>query len=293
MKVKKSRIIAYTVLIAYVIISLFPFFWALMVSITPLNYYDTITNEQKGIDIMQWPPKINFFKGEVFGAPMTFENYIKIFQVAPLFARWIINTFIYAGLITLGHVLIDTLGGYAFARLKFPFKDLWFMLFLATMMVPGQIIMIPQYTMMVNYGLINTYAGLFLPKLTGVFGLFLLRQFFLNFPKELEEAARIDGAGIIKTYFKVVLPNAKPAVSALAIYSFLGAWNELMWPLLVTTKKEMYTLAMGLNFFKTSYYTFWQYLMAASIIMTVPMVIIFLSFQKEFVETGRSAAVKG
>ncbi|HOO75508.1 MAG TPA: carbohydrate ABC transporter permease, partial [Tepiditoga sp.] len=148
-------------------------------------------------------------------------------------------------------------------------------------------------TLLVKLGLINTYWGLILPKLTNIFGLFLMRQFFLNFPKELEEAATIDGAGIIKRFFKIVIPNSKPAVAALSIYTFLGAWNDFQWPLIVTSKKEMYTLTMGLNFFKTSYYTYWQYLMAGSILMTIPMIIIFLSFQKQFIETGRTAAVKG
>lgn len=292
---KLMRTISYIVLITYAIISLFPFFWAFLVSITPLNSIDPDTGEKFGVDIMQWPPKINFFKipPEVFGVKATFENYIKIFEVVPLYGRWILNTVLYAGLLTIGHLILDTLGGYAFARLKFPFKNFWFSLSLATMMIPFQVVMIPQYNLMVKLGLVNTYTGLIVPKLTGVFGLFLMRQFFLNFPKELEEAARIDGAGIIKTFFTIVAPNAKPAMTALAIYTFLGAWNDFMWPLIITSDKTMYTLTMGLNFFKTSYYTFWQYMMAASILMTIPMVIIFLSFQNQFIETGKSSALKG
>ncbi|WP_448378758.1 carbohydrate ABC transporter permease [Fervidobacterium sp.] len=203
------------------------------------------------------------------------------------------NTIIYAGLLTVGNIILNSLGGYAFARLNFPLKNFWFTMFLATMMVPGQVTLIPQYNLLVKYGLVNTYTGLFLPKLTNVFGLFLMRQFFLNFPKELEDAARIDGSGILRTYFKIVLPNALPALSALAIYTFLGAWNDFQWPLIIMSNKEMYTLTLGLNFFKTSYYTYWQYMMAASIFMTIPMLIIFLAFQRYFIETGKAVAVKG
>ena len=139
----------------------------------------------------------------------------------------------------------------------------------------------------------NTYYGLFLPKLTGVFGIFLMRQFFMGIPREMEEAARIDGASIIKTYFKVVLPISKPAISALAIYIFVGTWNDFLWPLLMTSRKEMFTLTVGLDFYRTSYYTYWQYMMAASIMMTIPIIIIFLIFQRQFIDTGVSSWVKG
>ncbi|MDN5341910.1 MULTISPECIES: carbohydrate ABC transporter permease [Oceanotoga] len=293
-KWKTARTISYIILILYAIISLFPFFWAIIVSMTPLTYTDA-QNVERGVDIMQWPPKIDLFSSEpsAFGAPLSFQNYFKIFEVVPLYGRWIINTVLYAVLLTIGNIIFDTLGGYAFARLKFPFKNFLFAMILATLMIPSQVTMIPQYNLMVKLNLVNTYPGLVIPKLSNIFGLFLMRQFFLSFPKELEEAARIDGAGILKTYFKIVLPNSKPAIAALSIYTFLGAWNDFQWPLIITSQKEMYTLTMGLNFFKSSYYTFWQYLMAGSILMTIPMIIIFLSFQKQFVETGKVSAIKG
>ncbi|MCD6449263.1 MAG: carbohydrate ABC transporter permease [Thermotogaceae bacterium] len=294
-KLKISFIISYLILIVYAVVSLFPFIWAFLVSTTPLNGIDPATGEKFGVDIMQWPPNINLFRipPKVFGVNATLENYKKIFEVVPYYSRWFLNTVIYALALTIGNVILDTLGGYAFARLKFPLRNFWFILFLSTMMVPFQVTMIPQYNLMVKLGLVNTYPGLIIPKLTSVFGLFLMRQFFLNFPKELEEAAIIDGAGIFKTFFRIALPNARPAVTALSIYTFLGAWNDFIWPLIITSSKEMYTLTMGLNFFKTSYYTFWQYMMAATILMTIPMIIIFLSFQNQFVETGRFSSLKG
>lgn len=291
---KIARIISYIILIVYTLISLFPFLWAALVSFVPMTYVDE-NGVTKGTDVMSWPPNISLFEWppKSFGAPLTLENYGKVFELVPLYSRWFLNTVMYAGFITIGNILIGTLGGYAFARLRFPLKEVWFILFLGTMMVPAQVTMIPQYTLMVNWSLVNTYPGMVFPKLANIFGLFLMRQFFMNFPKEMEEAARIDGAGIGGTFFKIVLPNAKPAIGALAIYTFLGAWNDFQWPLIITSRQEMYTLTLGLNFFKTSYYTFWQYMMAATIIMTIPMIIIFLSFQKQFVETGRAVAVKG
>jgi len=296
MTVRKNNFvvtISYIILIAYAIATLFPFTWALLVSLAPIKIVDSNGNE-KGVNIFDWPPRIKLLpKPTAFGAPLSFQNYKLIFEVVPLYKRWLLNTVIYAGLLTIGNILLNSLGGYAFARLQFPLKNFWFTMFLATMMVPGQVTLIPQYNLLVKYGLVNTYTGLFLPKLTNIFGLFLMRQFFLNFPKELEEAARIDGSGILRTYFRIVVPNALPAVSALAIYTFLGAWNDFQWPLIILSNKEMYTLTLGLNFFKTSYYTYWQYMMAASIFMTIPMLIIFLSFQRYFIETGKAVAVKG
>ncbi|ODN29925.1 carbohydrate ABC transporter permease [Fervidobacterium thailandense] len=286
-------VVSYVILIIYAIATLFPFSWAILISLTPITYIDDAGNE-RGVNIFDWPPKLRLLpRPSAFGAPLTLRNYRLIFEVVPLYRRWLLNTVIYAGVLTLGNVILNSLGGYAFARLNFPLKNFWFTLFLALMMVPGQVTLIPQYNMLVRFGLINTYTGLFLPKLTSIFGLFMMRQFFLNFPKELEEAARIDGSGIIRTYFRIVLPNALPAISALSIYTFLGAWNDFQWPLIIMSSKENYTLTLGLNFFRSSYYTYWQYMMAASIFMTVPMIIIFLSFQKYFVESGKAVAIKG
>jgi len=289
----KSRVflfLGYLFLIVYVLISLFPFIWSGLISVTPINYVND-SGEKVGVDLLKWPPKISLIPFKVFGAPPTLENFAKVFEITP-FARWILNTVLYAVLVTLGHLLFDALGGYAFAKLKFPLKNLWFSLFLATLMVPGHVTLIPVYNLMVNMNLTNTYFGLFLPKLTGVFGLFLMRQFFLGVPNSLIEAAKIDGASVPKTFFKIILPISKPAMAALGIYIFLGTWNDFLWPLLMTTQKDMYTLTAGLNFFKSSYYTIWQYMMAASLMITAPMIAVFLSAQKFFIESSASSGVK-
>ncbi len=282
------KTIAYIVLLSYAVLSLTPFLWAFLVSVTPVSY------EGKSVDIMQWPPRINPFKvpPTVFGAPATLKNYALVFHEVP-YARWFLNTLIYAGLTTLGHLILDSFGGYAFARLNFPGKNLIFTFLLSLMMVPVYVTIIPVYNLMVRYNLVNTYWGLFLPKLTGVFGLFFMRQFFYSLPKEMEESAMIDGAGVLTRFFRIALPLSKPALIALSIYVFLGSWNDFLWPLIITSDKSMFTLTMGLNFFRTTYYTFWQLMMAATIMMTLPMVVIFLAFQRYFVETGVASGLKG
>ncbi|MCD6238524.1 MAG: carbohydrate ABC transporter permease [Thermotogae bacterium] len=287
-----TTVIAYSVLIIYAVLSLGPFIWAFLVSITPMNYLSQ--GKRVGVNIMQWPPDFNLFTfpPKIFGAPATLHNYVKVFQVVP-FARWIINTLIYAGITTIGNLIFDAFAGYAFAKIRFPGRELIFSLLLATLMIPGQITIIPVYNLMVKYNLVNTYYGLFLPGIVSVTGIFLMRQFYMSIPNEIEEAAKIDGAGIFRRFFQIASPMAKPAFATLAIYTFLGKWNDFMWPLIITSDKSMFTLTMGLNFFKTSYYTFWQMMMAASILMTIPMLIIFLSFQRQFVETGVTSAVKG
>jgi len=158
---KTSVIISYIILISYAIATLFPFTWALLVSLTPITYTDA-RGVEKGINIFDWPPRIRLFpKPSAFGAPLTFQNYKLIFEVVPLYKRWLMNTIIYAGLLTVGNIILNSLGGYAFARLNFPLKNFWFTMFLATMMVPGQVTLIPQYNLLVKYGLVNTYTGLF------------------------------------------------------------------------------------------------------------------------------------
>ncbi len=287
-----ARKISYIILIVYALVSLAPFVWALLVSIAPIIYY--ANGKPTGVNIMQWPPEINIFKlpPEVFGAPATLSNYTKVFEVTP-FARWILNTVIYAGTVTFANLVLDAFAGFAFARLKFPGRDLIFMILLGTLMVPGQVTIIPIYNMMVHLNLVNTYSGLIFPKIASVSGLFLMRQFYMSIPLEIDEAAKIDGASIFRRFLQIDSPMALPAFATLAIYTFMGMWNDFLWPLIITSSKDMFTLTMGLNFFRTSYYTFWQLMMSASILMTVPMIVIFLSLQKQFVETGATSAVKG
>ncbi len=287
------KTLMYIILIAYALLSLFPFVWSLLISFTPMTYTDDLGVE-RGVDIMEWPPEMDLFRfpPRFFGAPATGENYEEVFHIAP-YGRWILNTLIYASLVTLANLFFDGLAGYAFARLRFRGRDLIFSLLMATMMVPFPAIIVPTYLLVSDMGLINTFMGLILPKISMVFGIFLMRQFFLNLPIEIEEAALIDGASIPRRAFSIMFPMAKPAFITLGIYTFLNTWNDFMWPLIVTTRKEMFTLTIGLNFFKGSFYTVWPYMMAATMLMTAPMIILYFSSQKYFLEVNVSSGVKG
>jgi len=287
------KTVMYTILIIYALISLFPFIWSLMISFTPMTYTDS-QGVERGVDIMQWPPEIDLFKlpPHFFGAEATGENYKEVFNIAP-YGRWILNTLIYSTLVTIANLIFDGLAGYAFARLRFKGRDTIFSLIMATMMVPFPAIIIPTYLLISKMGFINSFSGLVLPKLSLVFGIFLMRQFFLNLSMEIEEAAIIDGASIPRRAFSIMFPMAKPAFIALGIYTFLNTWNDFMWPLIVTTKKEMFTLTIGLNFFKGSFFTVWPYMMAATMLMTAPMIILYFTSQKYFLEVNVSSGVKG
>ncbi len=283
----------FLVMVAYSAVSLFPFVWALLVSLAPLTAIPPGGTEPTGVDIMKWPPGIDLFGLKVFGAPATLDNFVAIFQVVPNLGRWLGNTILYSVVVSSGVVFFNTLAAYAFARLKFPLRDFWFAVLLASMMVPFPVTMVPVYTLLVNMDWVNTYQGLVVPKLVSVAIMFFMRQAFLEFPKSLEESAYMDGASVPRIVFQVVLPNCRPAIAAQLIYVLLGSWNEFMWPLIVTSNQDMYTLTMGLNFFKSSWYTFWQYLMAASLLVTMPMVVVFLVFRRQFVENQIASGIKG
>ena len=283
----------FLVLTLYGLLSLFPFFWALLVSLAPLTAVPPGGTEAVGVDIMKWPPGIDLFQGTVFGAPATLRNFIEIFQAVPNLLLWLGNTIVFALAVASGVLFFNTLAAYAFARLKFPLRDFWFAVLLASMMVPFPVTMIPVYNLLVGMDWVNTYQGLIIPKLINVSILFFMRQFFLEFPKSLEEAAYMDGASLPRIVFRVVLPNSRPAIAAQLIYVILGAWNEFMWPLIVTSRQEMYTLTLGLAFFKGTFFTYWQYMMAASLLVTIPMIVVFLVFRRQFVESQIASSIKG
>lgn len=281
------------IMLAYAILCLIPFLWALFVALAPLTYIPAGGSEPVGVDLTAWPPRINLFKFQVFGAPMTLENFRIIFEKVPLLARWFLNTVLYAFTVSVGLVALSTLAAYAFARLRFPLRDFWFSLFLASMMIPSTVTLIPVYQLLVGLRWVDSYTGLIIPKLFSVAIVFFMRQFFLDFPKALEESAYIDGASIPRIFTSVVLPNSRAPMAAQFIYVIIGTWNEFMWPLIIMSKAQNYTLTLGLAFFRSSYYTIQQYMMAASLLVTLPMVIMFLIFQRQFISSNISSGVKG
>lgn len=210
--------------------------------------------------------------------------------------RWLLNSSMVATIVTVTNLLFASMAGYALARIPFPGSNLLFLAILGTMMVPGIVLLIPRFIIYRMLGIIDTYWGLVLPMLVLPFGIFLMRQFFEAIPGELEEAARIDGANRFQTFFRVVLPMARPALIALTIFTFQGNWNEFMNPLIViSTRQELFTLPLGLAFLRGGIgeNLQWNAILAGSMITTLPMALIFLFFQRYFIEGISYSGLKG
>lgn len=231
--------------------------------------------------------------GRIFHSPLTAENYINVFEEIPL-STYFMNSLIVAVITTLGQVLFASMAGYAFARLDFKYRDTLFLIVLITMLIPPQVNIIPLFFLMRELHLIDTYQALILPGLFGGFGIFLMRQYFLGLPKDLEESARIDGCNLLETFFKIALPLAIPAIATLAIFTFVSTWNSFMWPLIVTNSEGMRTLPVGLAIFKGSFreITLWGELLACSVICTIPVVGVFLLGKKYFINDILQGGVK-
>ncbi|MCX7018412.1 MAG: carbohydrate ABC transporter permease [bacterium] len=224
--------------------------------------------------------------------PVAWGNYRETLESLP-FGWMFVNTVIVSGCITLGQLLTSSLAGYAFARVDFRGRDRLFLAYLATMMVPGAVTMIPVFITVRMLDLVDTYWALILPGVFTAYGTFMMRQFFMAIPRELEEAAFIDGSGHFGVYRRIVLPLSKPALATLGTFTFMGAWRDFMWPLLVTNSETMQTLAVGLASFQGMYYTAWPLLMAGSVLVMAPLVGVFLFNQRFFIESIKLEGIKG
>ncbi|UQN08940.1 carbohydrate ABC transporter permease [Deinococcus sp. QL22] len=226
--------------------------------------------------------------------PLRFDNFAKAWSLAP-FTRYAINTALYAFAVVVGTVLSSSLAAYGFAKLRFPGRNFLFAILLSTMMIPGMVTLIPQYILFSKLQWVGTYLPLVVPSFfAGAFFTFLLRQFFLGIPNEYSEAARVDGASDWWIWSRVIMPLSKPALATVAIFTFEGAWDSYVGPLLYLNDEKLYTLQVGLQFFRTATAVQWQYLMAAALLVMLPVIILFFSFQKYFVEGAAvSGGVKG
>ncbi len=271
-----SKIIGYFCLIAIAISMLYPFFAMINLSLVPNGEI------------------FNQGGGNLFYSPITLENYSNVFEKIPMW-KYFINSLFVALVTTIGQVVISALAGYAFARLKFKGRNFIFLLILITMLVPPQVNIIPLFFLMRQLNWINTYQALILPGLFGGFGIFMMRQYFLGLPKDLEESAKIDGCNLFSTFLKIVLPLAIPVIATLAIFTFVTTWNSFMWPLIVTNTESMRTLPVGLAIFKGSFreITLWGDLLACSVICTIPVIGVFLLGKKYFINDIMQGAVKG
>ena len=225
---------------------------------------------------------------------LSFCSYKNVFKSIPLI-QYFLNSLIVAFCATVGQVIISALAGYGFARLKFKGSDILFYIFMITMMVPPQVNIVPLFYLMSKLGWINTYQALIIPAIFGGFGVFLMRQYFLNFSQELEDASKLDGCNTLQTFVKIALPCAAPAIVTLAIFTFVTNWNSFMWPLIVTNTSSMRTLAVGVTIFKSSFreITLWGELMACSCICSIPIIAIFLVGKKYLINTHEGIGKEG
>lgn len=223
---------------------------------------------------------------------ITFKNFVRLWHSLPIM-RWFLNTLIFAGSVTAFNLTFDSLAGFALAKIDFWGREKLFLAFIATMMIPGMVTLIPVYIMLTKLGWINTYQGLIVPLAASPFGIFLLRQHFKSLPTALGDAAKIDGCNDFQTFYKIYLPLAKPALAALGIFTFMGAWNNFQWPLIIISNKNMYTLPVALFAVKNQYFTQWGLMMAATLVLVGPVIIAFLAAQKYFIRGMSLSGMKG
>jgi multiple sugar transport system permease protein len=277
-------VLTYTVMFTVAALFFIPFLWSVSTS------FRTIGDTVSGFSLL---PK-----------HWTTVGYHEVFYKYH-FGRYTMNSAIIAGAVTISNLFLASLGGYAFARLKFPGRELLFMLVLGTLMIPDQLRLVPIYQMLVNIfpswlGHVGWHDasfvnrnGVILISLVSAASLFLMRQYFLTIPRDLEEAAKLDGAGYFKTYRRVMLPLAGPALAAVAILTFQGSWNGLFWPAVLLQDESQHTIPLGLAYFQTVYTTLWPQLMAASVVAIVPILVLFILFQRYFVAGVAASGVKG
>ena len=261
-----SLTLSYVALALGTFLMSFPLIIGVIVSFTPNAVTQT------------WPPKI-------IPSAWTLDNYTSLFQRLPI-GRELLNTIVFAGAVTIISVFFDSLAAYGLSRVDFKGRGILLAVLIATMMIPAMALLIPVYKLLGSMGLINSYLGIIIPRMADVGGIFLLRQFFISIPKDLDNAARIDGAGEFRIFAQIILPNAVPAILTVGMFNFMGNWNDLLWPLIMTSKPETRTITAGLAMLTGhgSSVTPYGVVMAGALISALPLLIVFFFVQKRFVE---------
>ncbi|HXF62638.1 MAG TPA: carbohydrate ABC transporter permease [Caldilineaceae bacterium] len=261
-----SRLGLHTFLMILAVLVGFPIYWAVIVSITPSD------------QVFRWPLQL-------FPETPTLEHYREVLTRQDLqLPRWFINSVVVSTVTTVLSLFISSLTAYGFSRLEFPGRDFLFVSILFALMVPGEVTLIPVFLLVRSLGWLDTYHALIWPAMASVFGVFLLRQFFLSIPKEMEEAAVIDGASRFRIYWQIILPLSRSALVALTIFTFLGSWNDLFWPLIVLNRLEMRTLPVGLTVLSGTYTQERALIMAGAVIASAPVLIFYAIFQRRIIE---------
>ncbi|MDF1521404.1 MAG: carbohydrate ABC transporter permease [Trueperaceae bacterium] len=263
----------YVLLGVMTLVTVFPFLWMV----------GTALKTQQ--EIFVYPPTL-------WPVELQWQNFVRVFETVP-FLRFYVNSVVVTTVITAAQVVTSALAGYAFARIDFPFKNAVFVVFLATLIVPEQVTMLPLFLLVSRLGWIDTFQALTVPFLANAFAVFFLRQFFLTIPRELEEAARMDGAGRLRVLFQIVLPLARPALATIALFIFLGEWDTYLWPLIVTNSESMRTLPIGLRFFVEESGSQLHLMMAGAVMAVAPILLLFLMAQRQFIEGIAMTGSKG
>jgi multiple sugar transport system permease protein len=248
-----------------------PLVWMLITSLSTLE------------ETRRFPPQLP--------SSLHWDNYVQAWTDSP-FGRWLINSTIVSTTCVISNLVLCSLAGYAFARLRFPGRRLLFFAILATLMVPFQVVMIPTMLIVKHLGLVDTLPALIVPNLVTPFGIYLLRQFFVSLPFELEEAALIDGASRLRILRSVLLPLMGPPLSTLAVLTFLSVWNDFLWPLVVTSSPDVMTVQLGLTTFQSAHYTNWPVLMAGTLLSQLPVLLLFIVGQRFFVSSIATTGIK-
>ncbi len=263
-RINWQHVILHGLLLAGALLVILPFLWMLSTSLKDMSEVLTATPTF-------WPRNWRW------------ENYTKVFTQVP-FARFYLNTIIVTVGRVVGQLIFASMAGYAFARLSFPGRNFFFIMILAVMMIPGQVTLVPNYILMKYLGWLDSFKGLIIPGLFSAFGTFLLRQFFLTLPKDLEDAAVLDGCNPFQVYYWIALPLARSALVAFGLIVALWSWNDFLWPLIITNKTQMQMLSVGMAYFRGQYVSSVSVMMAAATVATIPMVVAFLFVQRQIIE---------
>ncbi len=279
-RVQGDKAVAHIILIFASVLSVFPFLWLLSTSL-----------KGAGENIFAYPPQL-------FPSDWTLANYTGVWKRVD-FIRYFVNSMVVAGGTVALNLILSALAGYPLARMEFQGKKIAFFAVLATIMIPFQAIMLPVYIITLKLNLVDGagalpgFLGLILPFAVSAFGIFLMRQAFLGIPREMEEAAIIDGCNAFQVFWQVLLPMVKPTLAVLAIFTFIGSWGEFLWPSIVLTKEAMYTLPVGVNNLQGTFSSNWRFIAAGSVLATIPIIIFFLAMQRYFISGENEGAVKG